>query len=135
MLGYTKLENLSTQFFMIQKMRHLLLASMHVCMLRLWESRITQTRNACRRCMPLSACGSSGSIMHDGRVSTARRATGWVQPRSESTLEILEANRLSESPTGWQPILRTTNFLSKIVLFGQYWYYFVAVRIAESVPA
>jgi hypothetical protein len=63
------------------------------------------------------------------------RATGWVQPRSESTLEILEASRLSESPTGRHPVLRTTNFLSKIVLFGQYWYYFVAVRTAERIPA
>ena len=59
MSGCAKLENLSTQFFMIQIMRHLLLESMHVCMLRLWESRIsaiTQTRNAFQRgCMPLSA--------------------------------------------------------------------------------
>ena len=54
--------------------------------------------------------------------------TGWVQPRSESTLKILEASRLSESPTGWQPVLRATNFLSKTVLFGQYRYFFVAVR-------
>ena len=56
MLGYSKLENLSTQFFMVLIMRHLLLTFMHVCMLRLWESRITQNRNACRRCMPLSGC-------------------------------------------------------------------------------
>jgi hypothetical protein len=48
-----KLENLSTQFFMIQIMRHLLLASMYVCMLRLWESRITQIRDARRRGMPV----------------------------------------------------------------------------------
>jgi hypothetical protein len=59
------------------------------------------------------------------------RANGWVQPQSEPTLKIPEASRLSESPTGWQPVLRTTNFLSKTVLFGQYRYYFVAVRAAE----
>jgi hypothetical protein len=73
MLGYSKLENLSTQFFMVLIMLNLLLTFMHVCMLRLWDSRIsaiTQTRNAFRRgCMPLSACGCSGSIMHDGRIS------------------------------------------------------------------
>ena len=56
----------------------------------------------------------------DVEASLPGRATGWVQPRSESTLNILEASRLSESPTGWQPVLKTTNLLSKTGLFGQY---------------
>jgi hypothetical protein len=56
------------------------------------------------------------------------RATGRVQPRFESTLKILEASWLLESPTGRQPVLKTTSSLSKTVLFGQYRYYFVAVR-------
>ena len=73
-------------------------------------------------------------IQYSGVVRKSGRATGWVQPRSESTLKILEASRLSESPTGWQPVLRTTNFQTKTVLSGQYRYYFVVVRTAERVP-
>jgi hypothetical protein len=58
-----------------------------------------------------------GSVARNDRGSCphwhhqAGRATGWVQPRSESTLKILEASRLSESTTDWQPVLRTTNFI------------------------
>ena len=67
---YTKLEDLSTQFFMIQIMWHLLLAPVRVCMLRLWESRNTQIRDACRLCMPASVCmWMFRQTMHDGRIS------------------------------------------------------------------